>query len=143
MNWFNGGWQANKPLSSRFKLVQTTTMKVPKQQHSTQQITQEVVVEGMVVEEAMAMGGEALTTVGEDMATTAEVVEVKAEVEAEAAILVVDEAEADLSLLLVLVTATTAANLTTKKPNVVRRSGTWHRKMQATVMEVALHQLQE
>ena len=125
MNWFNGGWQANKPLSSRFKLVQTTTMKVPKQQHCTRQITQEVVVEGMVVEEAMAMGGEALTTVGEDMATMAEVVEVKAEGEkAEAEIPVVDEDEADLSLLLVLVTATTAANLTTKKPNVVRRSGT-------------------
>jgi hypothetical protein len=79
----------------------------------------------MVVEDAMAMGGDALTTVGEDMATMAEVVEVKAEGEkAEAEIPVVDEDEADLSLLLVLVTATPAANLTTKKPNVVRRSGT-------------------
>ena len=105
----------------------------------------------MVVEEAMAMVGEALTTVVADMAIMAEVVEVKVEVEVEAAIPVVDEAEADLSLLLVLVTATTAANLTTKKPNVVRKSGTWHRKMPAMVMamamamamEVVLHQLQE
>jgi hypothetical protein len=119
-------------------------MKVPKHQHCTQQITQEVVVVGMVAEEAMAMVGEALTTVVADMAIMGEVVEVKeVEVEVEAAIPVVDEAEADLSLRLVLVTATTAANLTTKKPNVVRRSGTWHRKMQATVTEVALHQLQE
>jgi len=132
-----------------------TTMKVPKHQHCTQQITQEVVVEGMVEEEAIPMVGEAHTRVVADMAIMAEVVEDEVKVEVEAAMPVVDEAEADLSLLSVLVTATTVASLTTKKPNVVRRNGTWHRKMgamaTATAMamatematEVVLHQLQE
>ena len=56
-------------------------MKLPKHQHCTQQITQEAVVEGMVVEEAMEIVGKAFTRVVADMVIMAEVIEVKVELE--------------------------------------------------------------